>query len=383
MLKIGKPYIEYTDQKVRLCAKLELPDRERIAWFEVDQEYEPYLVTDRADAFVTAFLTAAMRAGEDIVSEAPVTKRLLYQLNQQLIPALTARTKRYHRMQICAEVTAAELPCEHAVGLGWTGGVDCFYSFKRYAQIAEESCRITHLVVVNIGTFEGERQEYALSVFQERAEKMAQEYGIKALGINSNIHRIVDENYLSVGAFRIPSAILALQKLFGIFLHSSSYEYWRFAIKEENSAFYELFVFDCLETDHTRFYSSMGDASRIEKIEALADYPPAWTRLHPCIYPADQNCGTCGKCDSVFTTLQALGKLDQFSSVVDTSLVREHLDGFITDIAMNVTGTYKGELYKLLKEKGMLTPRQEKLAKVMKAACKANTRMQSKEKSER
>jgi len=368
MLKIGKPYVEHRNNKVRLCAKLQFPNMEQVAWFEVEEEYEKYLTTDRADAFVVAFLTSAMRAGEDIVSEAPVTKRLLYQLNRQLIPTLTKNTKRYHKMRVQADVTEEILPCENAVGLGWTGGVDCFYSYKRYAETKDLFMKVTHLVVLNIGTFENEDMEEVLSIFVRRAKNMAEEQGIKAMGINSNIHLIVQEKYLSVGAFRIPSAILAFQKLFGVFLHSSSYEYWRFALREENSGFYELFVFDCLETDHTRFYSSMGDASRIEKITALTDYPPAWTRLHPCLYAQDKNCGVCGKCDSVFTTLYALDKLDNFSRVVDTELVRDNLDRFIDDIAIHSGGVYKGELFKFLNKRGMITPRQKRLSRVMKAA---------------
>lgn len=368
MLKIGKPYVEYSNGKARLCAKLEFPDRERTAWFEVEEEYGTYFTTDRADAFVVAFLTAAMKAGEDIVSEAPVTKRLLYQLNRQLIPVMAENTRRYHFMQIQAEATETLLPCENAVGLGWTGGVDCFYSFKTYAETDEPSVKVTHLVVLNIGTFEEDDTEKTLSLFMRRAENMAEEYGLKAMGINSNVQMIVKENYLSVGAFRIPSAILAFQKLFGIFLHSSSYEYWRFALREENSGFYEMMVFDCLETDHTRFYSSLGDTSRIEKITALADYQPAWTRLHPCLYEQDKNCGLCGKCDSVFTTLYALGKLDNFSKVVDTELVRKNIDRFTNDIAAHSDGVYKGELFRFLDKKGMITPRQKRLSRIIKAA---------------
>lgn len=368
MLRIGRPFIRHRGDKVRLCAKLEFPDAERLAWFETDKEYEKYLTADRADAFVAAFLTPAMKAGEDIVSEAPVTKRLLYQLNRQLIPTLSQRMKRYHVMQIRAEGTEEILSCEDAVGLGWTGGVDCFYSFKRYAEADEPAMKVTHLVVLNIGTFEEGDLEEDLSVFLRRAHDMAKEQGIQAMGINSNIHCIVQENYLSVGAFRIASAILALQKLFGVFLHSSSYEYWRFALREENCAFYELFVLDCLETDQTRFYSSMGDASRIEKISALTEYPPAWTRLHPCLHPQDKNCGRCGKCERVFTTLYALGELERFAETTDTGQIRESLEEFKEDIALHANGIYNGELLKLLDERGMLTLRQKRLSRVAKAA---------------
>ena len=368
MLIIDKPYITYVNDKVRLCAKLIFPHTETIAWFEADRQYEPYLVTDRADAFVVAFLTAAMKAGEDIISRAPVSKRLLFQLNSLLIPRLSQNMNRYHRMKIQAEPTDVELPCENAVGLGWTAGVDSFYSFKRYAETREPSMKITHLVVVSIGTFEAEDQDKTLSLFLNRAEDMAQAQGLQAMGIQSNIHKIVNETYLSVGAFRIPSAILAFQKLFGTFLHSSSYEYWRFALTEENSARYELLVFDCLETETTRFYSSTGDASRIDKITAVADYPPAWTRLHPCLYQEDENCGKCGKCDSVFTTLYALGKLENFAKAVDVDLVKKNLDSYIQDIVLHSTGIYKGELFRFLRDKGMLTPAQLRLARMVQAA---------------
>ena len=93
--------------------------------------------------------------------------------------------------------------------------------------------------------------------------------------------------------------------------------------------------------------------------------------------------GKCGKCDSVFTTLYALGKLDNFAAVVDTEVVKAHLEGFIDDITVNVNGVYKGELYKFLEGKGMVTPKHRRIARIMKVASAEAAKKDVKEQKER
>ena len=128
MIHIGKPYIQAENSCTRLCAEILLDGQRQTAWFAVEPAYAQFLTDDRADAFVIGFLTTAMRKNEDIVCSAPITKRLKHQLNQILIPIISANKPYFHKIQIHAETTSALLPSEHAVGTGWTGGVDCTYT---------------------------------------------------------------------------------------------------------------------------------------------------------------------------------------------------------------------------------------------------------------
>ena len=56
------------------------------------------------------------------------------------------------------------------------------------------------------------------------------------------------------------------------------------------------------------------DASRIEKIVAIADDPVAQRHLRVCFQPpgATENCGRCVKCQKTMLPLWAIGRLDRF-----------------------------------------------------------------------
>lgn len=92
-IRIGAPYIERTSGEVRLCSEVELHGQKQIMWFSVSESYGAYLVEDRADALVIALLTVAMYGKSDIICAVPVTRRLLYQINQYLIPTMRSITR--------------------------------------------------------------------------------------------------------------------------------------------------------------------------------------------------------------------------------------------------------------------------------------------------
>lgn len=364
MLRIGIPYLEQYDMKVRLCAKLEYAGEERVLWYEVDKRYESYLTVDRCDAFVVSVLSIAMRSAEDIVCDAPVTKRLLYQLNHYLIPVLAKNTNRYHAIQIKASSTKAEVYSAGAVGIGWTAGIDCFYAFKEHAPKTQSDYKVSHLVVANIGTFEDEPLDETMKMFVKRAEEMAGEHGLSVVSIDSNIHLFLHENYKSVAGFRLPAAILTMQGLFRVFLHSSGITFSDFSLDEASTARYELLLLNCLETDNTRFYSAGATVSRIDKLKELTGYEPAQRRLHTCIYPQDKNCGKCEKCQWLLAELYGFGKLDEFREVVDVDYFLENKETYLKKLAMK-TDDFSTEAFELLKSKGLVPPAIIRLSKVV------------------
>ena len=89
MIKIRKPYIKIKEEKVRLCSVVNYDGNDNEIWYEVDKEYGEFLCHERADAFLLAFLPYAMAFKHDIEIEGAVSEKLLYQLNNYYIPALS------------------------------------------------------------------------------------------------------------------------------------------------------------------------------------------------------------------------------------------------------------------------------------------------------
>ena len=353
-LKIEKPYLRQASEQTRLCAQITVHGHTREAWFSVANEYAGYLTEDRADPFLVAFLPAAMKLGADIVCEAPLTRRLHYQITTYLIPSMAANMASYHPITVHAPLTDEPLPCERAVGTGWTGGVDSMYTLMTHIAPEEPGRKLTHLLVANVGTLESKHNSELLQFMAEKARRgIAAELGLSVIAVDSNIQLLLQENYLAVAVFRLPAAVLALQKLFGVFLHSGAYEFSRFSFVEENSAYYELLPLSCFETGCTVFYSTGSQVTRIQKLKELSDYPPALRYLQPCIQARRENCGVCGKCVRTKGALYALGTLDRFREVFDVEDFFRNLDDRIGNILAHKESQHYGEVLRVMQQRGM------------------------------
>ena len=370
-IRLSLPRLERSEFGVRLCCDVTDGGKTETAWFEVTEEYAPYLTDDRLDAFVTAWLPRAMRERADLVCEGPVSRRLLYQINHYLTPVLARNVGMYHAVSVIAKPAADGLPCEGAVATGWTGGVDSMFTLRNALDPEEPGKRLTHLLIANNGALESDHNEALLRHLVKRAENgIARETGLKVAGVSSNLDALLPEPYLAVAGFRLPAAVLVLQKLVSVFYHSSAYEYEKFSFVGENSAYYEMFLLPNLSTENTVFYSAGGATPRIEKLRILSGYPPALKYLHPCIYTAGENCCRCGKCIRTETALYALGTLDRFGGVFDLDAFEKNRDWYVANVIAKKNSQHYGEAWALLKRKGLITKRAEELARILCAAQK-------------
>ncbi|MBD5559071.1 MAG: hypothetical protein HDQ87_01730 [Clostridia bacterium] len=370
-IRIGKPYLESTSESVRLCAPIVFQGENEIIWFSVKPEYGDYLTDDRSDAFVAGILTTALRDGTDIICETPVTRRLLYQLNHYLIPMMSLNMpSAFSPVKVHAAPTDEMLPCAGAVGTGWTGGVDSMFTLMQNLQAEEPTRQLTHLLITSNGALEGEDNTALLNRLVQNARSgIAAETGLKVIGVNTNLQDIRSEPFLSVAAFRHSAVTLALQKLFGALLWSSAYEFSRFAFDADNCFYYELVVYSSFETDTTVLYSAGGAYSRVQKLEALSDYPLAWKYLHPCIEVEGSNCGRCGKCVRTEAALYGLGKLDKFSEVFDVNAFERDRNWYLAQILANKHSQHYGEALVLIQQRGIELPLEAvRLARSLKAA---------------
>lgn len=373
MLNIGKLYRRTKGKREAVCAKVTIEGKTEEAWFAVESEYAEDLTDDRADAFVVGFLTTAMRLGTDINCETAITKRLYYQLTQYVIPAMSANMERYHPIAIHAPVTDRMLSCKGAVGTGFTGGVDSMYTLYKHQFSAEAGFRLTHLLCANNGALESEKNGELLDYMAEKfREGIAKDLGLSVISVDTNLQLLQEEPYLAVAAFRLPAVVLAVQKLFGVFLNSAGYEFARFAFVPENSAYYELLPLGCFETDCTVFYSAGGQIPRIQKLKELTGYEPAGKYLHPCIYIRRDNCGKCGKCVRTLGALYAVDELKAFQEVFDVEEFLQNRDEFLAQILAKKESQHYGEILYEMNQRGKeLSPEIQRKARIMRAAAVA------------
>ena len=121
---------------------------------------------------------------------------------------------------------------------------------------------------------------------------------------------------------------LALQKFWGTFFigsHGLDFSYFTLSlITKDDSAFYDLLFLNVVSTRWLRFHSEGGALSRYEKTIDVANYPPALKYLHVCTNDDGPNCNVCEKCIRTLLTLDAMGKLDDFSQVFNVKYYREN-----------------------------------------------------------
>ena len=370
MIRMEAPQVRREAERTVLSAAITLNGQRQEAWFSVENAYAGYLTQDRLDAFVVGFLTTAMRMGEDILCEAPITKRLHYQLTTYLIPAMAGNMDIYKAITIHAPLTDAPLPCEKAVATGWTGGVDSMYTLMTHLNAEEPSRRLTHLLIANVGTLESDRNSQVLWQLVDKARHgVGAQTGLSVVGVDSNLQELQQETYLAVAAFRLPAAVLALQGLFGVFYNSAGYEFHRFSFVPENSAYYELVPLSCFETDNLVFYSTGGQTTRMEKLKALSSFPLAQKYLHPCIYTLRDNCGKCGKCVRTLGALYALNKLDVFREAFDVEAFYRDKEDHLANILSKSHSQHYGEVLAVMKQRGMtLSPEIQRKARILRTA---------------
>src|SRR5690554_8111137 len=84
-------YKEYCGDKVRLYTSYKENNEGKLFYYEVNKTYDEYLVDDRADAFVVAFIIYELLKGLDIILKIQISISINYSLfnnNIQTLPNL-------------------------------------------------------------------------------------------------------------------------------------------------------------------------------------------------------------------------------------------------------------------------------------------------------
>ena len=333
-----------TAEGTSLSAKVSYQGKEDECFYSVPAEFADFADTESSNCFLVGMLYPAMRYGEDIHVEGTVSAKLLYNLNEYLVPLMAICDERLKRIRITADATDAEGCREaHAVGTGFSGGIDSFSTIcQHFVRKGEpDGFRLTHLFFFNVGAHGIPKKPGDLAAierqFNARYEKFKAfpaEVGLPFVRVNSDIHKFHPWGHLEVATFATVSAILFLAR--GIrryYLASSGHTYrqlWKFlgdggrpdAIERMN-----MMLLPWLSTERLDIIDDGNLYDRSQKTVMVADYPPAARYLNVCYGhdTLDTNCSVCNKCARTLLTLDILGKLDEFAGIFDIPRYRREV----------------------------------------------------------
>lgn len=370
---IGQPYLITCEDglRSRLCAKVIYEGEERELYYEVEKEYEKYFCYERADAFLVGLLHTAMYNDADIVSEAPISERLLFQIKTYFIPIISDNLDDLHAISVEAPVISSSVESVNAVGTGVSGGVDSFYTLVKYSQASIGEAKLTHIMFNNIVSADNKEERIRTLHNQDVIDKrkIAEEMGLKFVELYSNLYMFYRFPGIFNHYFTMPyaSAVLALQKLFGIYYFSSSYTLNSFSVDQKkipSGAPFDLFTLDCVSIKNLKFYSAGMEVTRYNKMKEFVHNEVAQRHLQVCgisqsfgggIVVEKLNCGHCIKCRRAIISLELLGALDKYKNLIDTTLYYKNKAKFIGYELAGDKGVFSSEIRQGLKEKNMMT----------------------------
>ncbi len=357
MIAIRKPYVEKVATGTRLCAEIVEDDLVKTLWYEVDDDYAPYL-SDRSDGFVIGLLYWAMVYHHDITCEAPMTERLHYQLQQIFCPVLAQHSTRIRAPKIIAPLTSDPLETKGAVGTGCSGGIDSFYVIAEHLNDGRwAAMKLTHLCFFSVGhCFEKHNIPETLKIADAallRAKTIAERLQLELVTIRSNYNDEYPQILGFVACYLDMACVHVLGKLFGTYFYASGSDMYDIKHAEAIKAWkYDFFSLPNFSTPSLGLYLEGAGLMRWNKTEVIAKLPITYEWLNVCNAELqncgvsdgkmNRNCGRCYKCQRTLLDMEGLGVLDKYGKVFDLDayvtshrraalriLVKDHLQGSV------------------------------------------------------
>ena len=178
-----------------LRAQVSSQGKEAECFYSVPERFADFADAASSNCFLVGLLYPAMRWGEDIHVEGTVSARLLYNINEYLVPFMSMCDSRLKPVKVTADATDGEdSGTAHAVGTGFSGGIDSFTTIhEHFERPTPEGFRLTHLFFFNVGAHgipKDENERLAIErKFQARYEKLKNfpaEVKLPFVPVNSN-----------------------------------------------------------------------------------------------------------------------------------------------------------------------------------------------------
>lgn len=345
------------DLEVRRQGKEGVRTESRTLTYEAPEEYGRYLVWERCDAFVVLMLHTALKKGFDISSDVPMSSDLRHNLVEGLLPPLVKNGG--HDISLDIGI-APPLPAGNGAGTGLSCGVDSLHTIHKYMEYPAEDFRLTHLCINDVGAFGNHLywrigEEKVRENSYARARKAAEEIGLPLIETRSNVAHAMHLDHVFTHSFSSAFATMCMKKLWRRYYYASAGVDFvsDFTLKgwlDKKPATYEPLLLREISTPGLTFYSAGEIESRLDKMAEIADYGVARRHLYSCTWDLE-NCGVCRKCIRNLTSLDALGKLQNFSEVFDLGHYEAHREYHLWKVYEGKDDWFFKEVYERLMER--------------------------------
>jgi len=260
-----------------------------------------------AESFLLLALTAAMRCGEPLIIEAPISRQLLGQIPmiQDIYRCWDSKLRQVEiraPVQLPAKPPIPSLPAREAVA--FTAGVDSFYSAF---QSPEAALVFIHGLDIPLGNH-GLRRKV-----REKLTWAAAELGRPLLEMETNLRSFSDRYmtwHLAFGG-ALSACALLLSRHFSVFAVPAGQTYELLVPDGAHPVLLPLF-----STEDLAIRTVGCEARRVDKVEAIAAHPVVHGALRVCWENRGDayNCGVCEKCLRTMAALDIFGALHACST---------------------------------------------------------------------
>jgi len=276
-----------------------------------------------SEAMVAAGLLPAMSSSSRLTVVEPVSPRLLAALPvvQDIIRSWEQRYpayERYQRVEIVARTRGSTAPAaDRGVASFFTAGVDSFFTAVTHR---DEIDALVYVCGFDVRPGNDALQQRVL----DGVAAAADELGKPLVVVECDLRRFGDR-YASWGAYHgaaLASVAHALAGRFHTIHIPATLTYAHLVPLGSHPLLDPLWSTETIEILHDG-----AQASRIDKLERIADEPAARRRLRVCWENrgGSYNCGRCEKCLRTMVALRAIDRLDDFETlphVIDDAAIR-------------------------------------------------------------
>jgi hypothetical protein len=254
------------------------------------------------NAALAIALLPAMRAARSLVLADSLSPRLF--ASQTAIQKLFQEwDNEFNAVPVTAPVGQPQQASARGTGLFFTGGVDSFYSLLRHRE------EITHLIFVRGFDIKRDEQEVDDSVLPA-IRAVAAQMNKTLVDVSTNIREfsdpIVDWALDYHGTALAAVALLLAPTLNKVYIAASHGEGDTFRWGSH------LLLDPLYSTETLSLIHDGANATRIEKVAAIADDRLVQQTLRVCNKAGAYNCGRCEKCLRTMINLRIAGALDKF-----------------------------------------------------------------------
>lgn len=314
--------------------------------FRTDKAQADMIEIDEPNWAAVALYYQAMKLGQDLVVEADLSPRLLYNLRNDLMALFRSYEAELQQVRIEAGMGTGQPKARagRGVATGFSGGVDSFCTTMLYdGPDVPEQLRLDTLAIFNVGAFGPTSDPESDGLYQKASAEVRDYAAHKGYGfcrVSANMTEVFDaagvtgaKGFVKTVGLRNVAAAMVLQGGLSAYLPSSSVA--MFAVSCGPGFYtgaFEPVSLPLLSTESLHLQSAGAGLTRNEKTAMIAENADTYTRLNICVAPKEKrakgqalNCGECWKCLQTMVTLEGLGQIDNYGAVFDLdSYRRDH-----------------------------------------------------------